>query len=251
MERILKKNSLSNLGNDMKKIIALLLTISTLGFSTKIPEPYASIVDLPFDGHGWFGNDQPLAAIIHAYHPKIVIEIGSWLGSSTRFIASHMPDDGRLYAIDTWCGSQNEELHLKDPRLPYLYQLFLSNVKHAQLTNKIIPVRMESIEASRALNVKADLIYIDAAHDSSSVINDIFAWYPHLNDNGIMCGDDWGWESVRAATIHCASVLNKRVYGIGGTLVVRVDSLLLEVHATYRQLIYRLKMLQLGEIFYL
>ena len=121
----------------------------------------------------------------------------------------------KVYAVDTWKGSSNEPVHMQDPRLPHLYALFLSNVKHAGLTHKIIPIRMESTEAAKALSVMADLIYIDGAHDTPSVIEDILSWHPHLQAGGVMCGDDWKWSSVRTAVIHCASVLNQRVYGEG------------------------------------
>lgn len=194
----------------MKKLIILMTCLSSLLFGD-IPEPYRSVKDLPFDNHGWFCNGRQLEHIISQRSPKIVIEIGSWLGSSTRFIASNIPQDGVVYAVDTWKGSQNEDAHLQDSRLPYLYHLFLSNVKHANLTTKIIPIRMESIEASKALNIQADLIYLDGAHDTPSVIEDIMNWYPHLNEGGLMCGDDWVWDSVQDAVIQCAIRLNKKV----------------------------------------
>jgi predicted O-methyltransferase YrrM len=174
-------------------------------------EPYRSIADLPFDAHGWFNNPRQLEAVLKARRPRIVVEIGSWLGASTRFIASHLENGSHVYAIDTWKGSPNEPVQMKDPRLPYLYQLFLSNVKHAQLTDKIVPMRMTSEEAAEALNVKADLIYIDGAHDTPSVNKDIIYWFPHLTENGMMCGDDWTWPSVKAAVIKCADFLNKKV----------------------------------------
>ncbi len=176
-----------------------------------IPEPYRSIKDLPFDDHGWFRNQEPLAACLKQKPAKIVIEMGSWLGLSTRFIASTLPEGGVVYAIDTWLGSLNEETHQQDSRLSYLYQLFLSNIKHAQLTHKIIPIRMTSMEAARALNVKADLIYLDGAHDTISVKNDILTWQEHLCQGGILCGDDWDWPTVQLAVIHCAQYLNKEI----------------------------------------
>lgn len=181
----------------------------------QMPEPYRSIVDLPFDSHGWFGNAEPLQRFLQARPAKTVIEVGSWLGCSTRFIATILPEDGIVYAVDTWAGSSQEAVHMKDPRLPHLYQLFLSNVKHAKLTHKIVPVRMNSVEAAAALNVKADLIYLDGAHDTQSVSDDIFAWYPHLSPGGILCGDDWTWPSVRVAVVHGATVLNKKIYAEG------------------------------------
>jgi predicted O-methyltransferase YrrM len=197
----------------MTRIFCLLLAIFSL--NADMPEPYRSINDLPFDGHGWFGNDKQLLPLIETYQPMTVIEIGSWLGCSTRFIAENIPQGGKIYAVDTWAGSPEEEVHMKDPRLPHLYQLFLSNIRQAGFTDIIIPVRMKSLEAAKALNVQADLIYLDAAHDTASVYNDIFAWYPHLAPGGLMCGDDWLWKSVRKAVEKAAKELNQKIYSEG------------------------------------
>lgn len=203
----------------MKVLIRLfslmLLVYTSLSAAEEIPEPYASINDLPFDASGWFMNGDYVAASINICKPVTAIEVGSWLGSSTRFIAERLPAGGKLYAIDTWRGSPNEPLHLRDPKLPYLYQLFLSNVKHAGLTNVIIPVRMESLEAAKALKVQADFIYLDASHDEINVYKDIIAWYPHLKEGGIFCGDDWGWISVQKGVTRAANQLGKTVWGQG------------------------------------
>lgn len=180
---------------------------------TSLPEPYRSIHLLPFDPHGWFLNSIQLGSLILKNKPKVVIEVGSWLGLSTRFIASLLPPDGLVYAVDTWLGSPTEENHMKDPRLPYLYQLFLSNVIQENLAHKIVPIRMDSIEASEALNLKADIIYIDGSHETEDVMKDIEAWYPHLSQNGVMCGDDWARESVKVAVEQMAAKLNVSVKG--------------------------------------
>ena len=196
----------------MKKIkYAFLLLLVVCQLQAEVPEPYRSLHVLPFDGQGWFGNDLPLKNIIHGMPIKTVLEVGSWLGCSTRFFATELPEDGKVYAVDTWLGSEEELLHQVDPRLPFLYQQFLSNVIHAGLTHKIIPVRMKSLEAAAALNVKADLIYLDGAHDTVNVFNDILAWYPHLSEYGIMCGDDWMWPTVEVAVREAAKILNKKV----------------------------------------
>jgi len=195
-----------------KTFIMAVFFVSCSMFGHDIPEPYRSIRDLPFDPHGFGSNERHLKKIIAHYKPKIIIEIGPWLGSSTRCLAQLLPDDGIVYTIDTWLGSLDEPGHQRDPRLPYMYQLFLSNVKHAQLTHKIVPIRMKSTEAAKALNVMADLVYIDGAHDTESVTNDILGFMPHLNPNGIMCGDDWSWDTVRIAVVQCATLFNKKVY---------------------------------------
>ncbi len=173
-------------------------------------ELYDSINLLPFDPHGWFFNSDQLVEICETLQPKTVIEVGSWLGASTRFIAELIPAEGKLYAVDTWLGS-DEQAHKKDPRLHRIYQIFLSNVVHAGLQNKIIPVRMTSMEAAEALSVKADLIYIDASHKTQDVYNDIIAWSMHLNSDGVICGDDWAWSSVRIAVQKAAIELKQQI----------------------------------------
>lgn len=188
---------------------AIICSLSTL--NSEMPEPYRSINLLPFDGHGWFASSNAIGLknFIEEKNPKIAIEVGSWLGSSARFIASNLQEDGILYAVDTWLGSVE---HTNNFRVPTLYQQFLSNVIHKNLTHKIIPVRMTSLEAAEALAVNADLIYVDAAHDTDSVRQDVLAWYKHLNEGGVICGDDWGWASVQIGLIQAAVELNIGLY---------------------------------------
>ncbi len=178
---------------------------------SKMPQPYRCIKNLPFDEHGWFFNGKSeilMENCLKIKPAKIVIEVGSWLGLSTRFIARIIPEDGVVYAIDTWLGSKELQ---NDSRLPNLYQTFLSNVKHAELTQKIVPIRMTSLEAAHALNVEGDLIYIDASHEEEDVYNDIIAWYPHLAEEGIMCGDDWNAKSVQNGVTQASITLNLRI----------------------------------------
>ena len=130
--------------------------------------------------------------------------MGSWLGDSTRHIASLLPDDGVVYAIDHWCGSQEHQPghDAWSPVLPHVYEHFLSNVIHAQLTHKIIPVKMSSLEAAQKLaHIIPDLIYIDGDHETSAVYADLCAWFPFVQGHGILCGDDWDTLSVRRAVV--------------------------------------------------
>lgn len=179
-----------------------------LGVSQEnLPPPYNTVNLLPFDAQGWFLNGKELEAIIKNNPIKVVIEVGSWVGLSTRFIASTLPEGGKVYAVDHWLGSiehQPGNWAHNSALLPVLYDQFLSNVIHAGLTDKIVPIRMSSLVAVNYLRslkvpVVPDLIYIDAGHDTASVYADLNAWYPYVQGHGFLCGDDWTWETVRAA----------------------------------------------------
>jgi len=55
---------------------ALMILMNGSIRSQSIPEPYASINDLPVDMQGWFleGNKNNLEHLINTYKPKIIVE---------------------------------------------------------------------------------------------------------------------------------------------------------------------------------
>lgn len=172
---------------------------------------YALIDPVPFDPHGWFVNERPLDAIFKENQIKTVIELGSWAGLSTRFFAHRVGKEGKVYAIDTWKGTASNRAQMKDPRLPQLFRLFLSNAIHQELTDIIVPIPMTTDDAAKCFNIKADLIYVDADHDESQVYKDIINWTAHLNENGILCGNDWNLMSVQSAVKRAASQLGRSI----------------------------------------
>lgn len=181
----------------------LVVTTSVFGQSQKdLPEPYNNVELMPFNSHGFYENGPQMERLIKKNDVKVAIEIGCWLGTSTRHIASLLPPGGKVYAVDHWKGSPEHQPGQPYwiPQLSLLYEQFLSNVIHAGLTDKIVPVKMDSLEASKQLQgIVPDLIYIDAGHEMESVYADLKAWYPYVQGHGILCGDDWGWAGVEAA----------------------------------------------------
>ncbi|MBP9765528.1 class I SAM-dependent methyltransferase [Candidatus Babeliales bacterium] len=184
-----------------------------------LPAPYNQLTTLlPFNGHHFYMNAVWMERLFKENKPKVVVEVGSWLGGSARHMASLMGQDGRLYAVDTFEGAENL---LTDERfswmVPTLYEQFLSNVVHAGLTDRIIPVKMKSIDAADFLKQSigyADLVYIDAAHDTDSVYQDITAYFPLVAEHkGIMCGDDWMHPPVQEAVLKYATENHLAVYG--------------------------------------
>lgn len=172
---------------------------------------------------GWLNesNKIRLPQLMKSCNAKVVVELGSWLGAFTIFIADHLDDSSKVYAVDIWeetpeCTSA---MGLKPAEAQkfyqILYQQFLSNMIHQKLTHKIIPIRMRTVEAAEKVDINPDLVYVDASHAEEDVYNDVKSWYPKIVSGGIMCGDDWGWPSVRRGVTRIAEELNQTIHAEG------------------------------------
>lgn len=211
---------------NMQKNFTKILTSFFLFFSFHISEsslndlsfPYCDLKTvLPFDNHGWYSNSEWIEKLMTHNKVTTVVEVASWLGLSTRHIASLLQPNGKLYAVDTWQGSiEHHEIPQYAAKLPTLYEQFLSNMIHAKLTDIVIPVKMTSQKAAKVLFTElnsVDLIYIDAGHDTQSVFQDIQVYWPYVKNNqGILCGDDWWHDPVKVAVRIFAQAHHLTIY---------------------------------------
>jgi hypothetical protein len=161
---------------------------------------------------GWNGESPIFPGILIEVKPKLIIEVGCWMGQSSRTMASVIKQlnmDCSLIAIDTWLGSKE---HWQDkaikPKLgleygyPTIYFNYLSNMKLAGLEDYILPLPMPSTIGAAYLKdagIKADVIYVDGSHEQEDVYRDCRDYWELLNPNGIMFGDDYEWGSVKTA----------------------------------------------------
>ena len=209
----------------MKKY--LLLAVPSIFFNSLVgdiksyPEPYNQLEEiLPFKQTigVYYSNGAEIEQIFNTHKIITALEVGSFLGTgSTAHIGRLLKsqENARFFAVDHWLGSYNHQLGgtAYDPILPKLYDQFLSNIIHQELAHIVIPVQMESVDASKFLNEMFDFIYIDAEHLEEFVYNDLVAWYPHLNSDGVFCGDDWGTSiDVRNAVIRFANENNLKIF---------------------------------------
>ena len=122
-----------------------------------------------------------------------VVEIGSFLGRSTRALADN--SCGRVYAIDTW---RDAPPHILVPKRvnqepDWCWQAFLYNVKDL-IPDRLEVRRRKSMDAACELDAEGkqfDLIFIDGAHDYTSVASDILTWKLLLKEGGLLCGHDF------------------------------------------------------------
>lgn len=171
---------------------------------TKLPSFPSKKPKVEPDPHGWFrksnewvlGNELDLTT-------DCVIELGSWLGKSTRFIAENAPN-AKIYAIDHWKGSpEHHEPHRVDvkDKLPTLYETFLVNCW--EYKDQIVPLKMDTKKGLLKCyekGLKPSLVYIDAGHDYESVLQDVQASHGYF-PNAVLVGDDWERPGVHRAVI--------------------------------------------------
>ncbi len=172
-----------------------------------LPKPYCSVPNLlPYNAEGAYFNSEYIKKLFDHNNITKVIEIGSDYGLSTRHIASLLPKDGILYAIDVWGPAYH----------PNTYGQFLSNAIRFGLTKTIVPIRARSDQAIRQIasyGISFDMIYVDGDHETIPVFKDLELYFPLLSEHGIMCGDDWLLATVRAAVLLFAYRHQLTVYG--------------------------------------
>lgn len=125
-----------------------------------------------------------------------VVEIGSYLGRSTRVLADN--SCGRVYAIDTWRDADSHPFMGLSGRRgsleeDWMWYGFLRNVRDL-IPAKLEVRRRKSLDAAVELAAEGkrfDLIFIDGGHEYEQVKADIEAWRPVLNTSGMMCGHDF------------------------------------------------------------
>lgn len=152
---------------------------------------------------GWFNFENIYREAVKKANKKAVfVEVGSWKGCSTSFLAVEIANSGKrieFYAVDTW-DAQNDPYYKDDPDVIHgkLYERFLKNTEPVQ--KLITPLRMTSSEAADLFVFEyVDFVFIDGTHTYDAVKADIAAWLPKMKVGGVIAGDDLKWEGVEDA----------------------------------------------------
>lgn len=132
-------------------------------------------------------------------NPKIIVEIGSWVGVSTCYIAAGLPSNSKahIYGVDTFKGSTiNEEAAIAWNRSVNnmggsTLNRFIENAKSTGFEEKISPIVLNSVDAAKKWKGKIDFLFIDGDHFYNSVKKDFNAWFPHLSPIGVIAFHDY------------------------------------------------------------
>lgn len=159
------------------------------------------------DIQGWCDFESIYNRIIeNAGNGFIFVEVGVWLGRSiavAALAAKHSKKDIKIYAVDTWNGS-DEQVHQnyinRIGGSDALYSEFMSNMKAVGVDDIIIPVRCDSIKAAEKFEDNSiDFCFIDASHEYLDVLADVKAWLPKIKQGGVIAGHDYPWPPVKQA----------------------------------------------------
>lgn len=148
---------------------------------------------------GWL-TELEGSALFHAaahgpYEGKIV-EIGSFKGRSTIWLASGSKRTGRelVYAVDTHMGSPEHqpggEFASHMPAEGTTEFAFRENIRQAGLEDWVVPLVMSSSDALSSWRDPIRLLFIDAEHTYEAVRNDFMGWQKHVIIGGLVAFHD-------------------------------------------------------------
>lgn len=176
--------------------------------------------------HGWFleTHERVFEAVLQRRNVSAIVELGSWYGLSTRWLAERCPS-ATVYAVDLWdddfivaeqgdhYGTMGENKLRRMLREHPLWETFCANLW--DLRERVVPVRATTTNGLRTIahaDVKPDIIYIDADHHYDAVKSDITSALTLFPD-ALIVGDDYGhYDSVKRAVTESALEFGKVVH---------------------------------------
>ncbi len=121
-----------------------------------------------------------------------VVEIGSWKGKSTIWIANALSEGGHFYAIDPHIGSSE---HQTEGPI-WTFEEFKKNIRQAGVETKVNPIVLTSEDARKKVEEPVSFLFIDGAHEYEFVKKDFELWDPLLLDSCWIAFHDYQWPGV-------------------------------------------------------
>ena len=162
-----------------------------------------------------------------------VIEVGSWMGASTCFIAGGLKGDAaKIYAVDNFkglstCGEDSAwyNRHFQKLGANSTLDIFRANFATLGLSARAEPVVADSLVAATQLAMKRgtiDFIFIDGDHSYGACRADILGWAPFVKRGGVMAFHDFGSRAdgvTRAIFEEIKDGLFAEIIGVAGTII--------------------------------
>jgi predicted O-methyltransferase YrrM len=117
-----------------------------------------------------------------------VVEIGSYQGRSTVILASAVPEDATVTAIDPHAGTDRgpQEISGKETEAEQDSRIFQENLERAGIRDRVTYLRHWSQDALAEVDGRIDLLYIDGAHRYRPAKMDIDTWSERVAPGGVL-----------------------------------------------------------------
>jgi predicted O-methyltransferase YrrM len=162
-----------------------------------------------------------------------VIEVGSWMGASTCFIAGGLKGDGtKILAVDNFqglstCGEDAAwyQRHFRKLGADSTLEIFRQNFAALGFTPRSDPVVSDSLAAAKKLEAQRgaiDFVFIDGDHSYDACRADIAAWTPFVKRGGVIAFHDFGSRAdgvTRAIFETIKSGRFAEIVGVAGTII--------------------------------
>lgn len=136
---------------------------------------------------GWLSERQGralLAAALATTGRGAIVEVGSWKGRSTIWLAFGARERGRrVLAVDPHSGSR------EDPSARTL-DAFLGNLASAGVADAVAPLVMTSARAVHTITEPVELLFVDGDHGEAGARLDADLWLPKLLPGGTVLFHD-------------------------------------------------------------
>ncbi len=166
-----------------------------------------------------------------------VLEIGSWLGRSTVFLANAVKDsrNGSLYAVDHFKGNRGKEHFYKvgEDDLSDIKTLFLDNLNSCQVRDYVNVLDMPNHDALLHISDNSfRFLFIDGDHSKKGVEKDIELFFPLLVEGALVIFDDYSGDFPELVSV-VDNLIEKgdfsRVMYYRNTIVLKTTSSLISV----------------------
>jgi len=144
---------------------------------------------------GWiFGVEGYALMLLAAHGPGSgeIVEIGSWMGKSTCWLAAGSKSNGRekVHAVDPFDGGPalKEQAVIQEEGTTYHH--FIDNLTSVDLLDQVEPIVATSLEAAQRWTRPIRLLFIDGDHSYAAVKADFEAWSPFLVVEALVVFDD-------------------------------------------------------------
>jgi hypothetical protein len=145
---------------------------------------------------GWMTEPELVWLAQQATFRQKIVELGSFLGRSTRALADNTP--GTVWAVDDWKGPR--DFGEWEPEVSAgVFPGFIENMGDLIQAKKVVPVKSKHEELDISTLPVPDMVFLDGHHTYEATKREILRWQARLQPGGLLCGHDANWESVAQA----------------------------------------------------